>query len=185
MIRKTFIKALDSCASMAELNQVISDSARARIATKFNMTQETDNSYINTDALQAARFELEGRPPSFVYAFSGFQTSHKQLAENIDIWVEEREKQEQGFEMKHFPATIATQGCFALRNAAPFSIKSKYAMGVGTDSAPIRLIVLQLMLALNRRLVADTSGIRRSLDPYLKQLQLPKIARGVVKVGEL
>jgi hypothetical protein len=47
---------------MAELNQVISDSARARIATKFNMTQETDNSYINTDALPSTAAQPTAEP---------------------------------------------------------------------------------------------------------------------------
>ena len=50
-------------------------------------------------------------------------------------------------------------------------------MGVGTDSAPIRLIVLQLLHVLSRRLKVTTDGygLKPGLDGYLNRMPPPKM----------
>jgi hypothetical protein len=127
--------------------------------------------------LLTARFNLVGRPPSFIYGFNGFKTSFTQLAENIEVWIEDRRQKDLNLEMKSFPAIIATQGVFGCRNAAPLSARRNHLFGIGVDDAPIRLIVLHLLYALNRRLkiTSDGSGLRPGLDAYLMKMAPPNI----------
>ncbi|MFV2032314.1 MAG: DUF6602 domain-containing protein [Gammaproteobacteria bacterium] len=177
VIRKTFFEALDSCASMAELEPAVNPVALRKLALRNKLKLNENSEYVHQVPLTTARFKLIGRPPSFVYAFSGYQTSLKQLKENIDLWIDYRRKKGLNYEMKSFPAVIATQGCFAWRNAAPFSMKKNVLLGLGNDSAPIRLVILQLMNALNRRLrgTNDSSGMNMNLDAYINDIDPPAI----------
>ena len=181
MIRKTFNEALDQCASMATLKPVINPTILQSLAIKNELSMNQNGEYVHGDALRTERFGLLGRPLSFVYAFSGYQTKPAQLAENISLWIEQRHAQELDTPMKSLPAVIATQGCFAWRNAAPFAIKNNIQLGTGNDDAPIRLIFLQLLYALNRRLrvSTDSHGLKLNLDEYLKQIDPPEITGAV------
>ena len=177
LVRKTLFDALDACASLSELDPAISEAALANLAEKNDLVRNAKGEYVHEDPLLTARFNLVGRPPSFIYGFNGFKTSFSQLAENIEIWIKERRQANLNIEMKSFPAVIATQGCFGCRNAAPLSAKKNHLFGIGTDAAPIRLIVLNLLYALNRRLrvTTDGYGLRPGLDAYLMQIKPPKI----------
>jgi hypothetical protein len=183
LIRKTFFEALDQCASMADLQPVIDRPMLASIAAKNNFTLNQQNEYQHTDPLLNARFHLIGRPLSFVYAFNGYQTSLKQLTENIEMWIDYRRDRELPVDMKSCAAIIATQGCFAARNASPFSSKQDCLFGIGNDDAPVRLIIMQLMHALNRRLRkgSDNLGVKQGLDAYLNKIPLPKITDSIGK----
>ncbi len=185
LIRKTFFEALDQCASMADLQPVMDGPVLARIAEKNKLTLNQHNEYQHTDPLTAARFNLIGRPLTFVYAFNGYQTSFKQLAENINMWIDYRRDSELPVDMKSCAAIIATQGCFAARNASPFSARKNFLFGIGNDDAPVRLIIMQLMHALNRRLRkgSDSLGVKQGLDAYLNKMPLPKITGSVGKTG--
>ncbi|MEE8364370.1 MAG: DUF6602 domain-containing protein [Gammaproteobacteria bacterium] len=184
LIRKTFFDAMDNCASMGELNPAVNPVALRKLALRNKLVLNENNEYVHEDPLRTARFNLIGRPPSFVYAFSGYQTSLKQLKENIDLWIDHRRKKDLNYEMKSFPSMIATQGCFAWRNAAPFAIKKNFMLGLGTDSTPVRLIILQLMNALNRRLrgTNDKSGMNLNLDAYISHIDPPKFTSSCGKV---
>lgn len=184
LVRKTFFEAMDNCASMGELNPAVSPVAIRKLALRNKLILNENNEYVHEDPMRTARFNLIGRPPSFVYAFSGYQTSLEQLKENIDLWIDHRRKKDLNYEMKSFPAMIATQGCFAWRNAAPFAIKKNFMLGLGNDSTPIRLIILQLMNALNRRLrgTNDNSGMNLNLDAYIKHIDPPKFTSSCGKV---
>ncbi|MFT5598905.1 MAG: hypothetical protein ACI9YO_001485 [Gammaproteobacteria bacterium] len=186
LIRKTFFEALDQCASMADLQPVMDRSLLARIAAKNNLTLNQNNEYQHTDPLTTARFNLIGRPLTLVYAFNGYQNSFKQLAESIDMWIDYRIDSELPVDMKSCAAIIATQGCFAARNASPFSTKKNFLFGIGNDDAPVRLIIMQLMHALNRRLRKDSDslGVKQGLDAYLSKMRLPKITGSVGKIGD-
>jgi hypothetical protein len=177
LVRKTLFDALDACASLSELDPAISEAALANLAEKNALVRNAKGEYVHEDPLLTARFNLVGRPPSFIYGFNGFKTSFRQLAENIELWIKERRKANLNIELKSFPAVIATQGCFGCRNAAPLSAKKNHLFGIGTDAAPIRLIVLNLLYALNRRLrvTTDGYGLRPGLDAYLMQIKPPNI----------
>jgi len=192
LVRKTLFDALDACASLSELDPAISEAALANLAEKNDLVRNAKGEYVHEDPLLTARFNLVGRPPSFIYGFNGFKTSFSQLAENIELWIEERRQANLNIEMKSFPAVIATQGCFGCRNAAPLSAKRNHLFGIGTDAAPIRLIVLNLLYALNRRLrvTTDGYGLRPGLDAYLMQIEPPDIqyttgraTNAVIKTG--
>ncbi len=177
LVRKTLFDALDACASLSELNPAISEAALANLAEKNGLARNPKGHYVHQDPLLTARFNLVGRPPSFIFGFNGFKTSFTQLAENIEVWIEDRRQKNLNIEMKSFPAIIATQGCFGCRNAAPLSAKKNHLFGIGVDHAPIRLIVLHLLYTLNRRLkiTSDGSGLKPGLDAYLMKMLPPNI----------
>ncbi|MCG8423700.1 MAG: hypothetical protein MJE77_37860, partial [Proteobacteria bacterium] len=142
---------------------------------------------VHRDPLHTARFDLIGRPPAFVFGFTGIKHSYRQLQENIELWIKHRQEQNLQTEMKALPAVIATQGCFAWRNAAPLALSNREMLGVGNDEAPIRLIVLQLLYLLNRRLnvTADGYGLKPNLKAYLSQFSPPRFEVGVGNVAEV
>ena len=187
LVRKTFFEALDQCASMSRLEPVISSRVLREIAAKNKLTLISEREYQHRDPLLTARFNLIGRPPSFLYAFSGYQSNYKQLSENIDLWLTYRKEKQLYADMKSCPSIIATQGCFAIRNASPFSMKNNVLFGVGTDIAPIRLIILQVLHALNRNLRApsDSQGAKTGLDAYLNPASPPKVEEGVGRNSNL
>lgn len=183
LVRKTFFEALDQCASMADLEPVVDRVILSSIAAKNELTLNKQNEYQHTNPLLTARFNLIGRPLTFVYAFSGYQTSPRQLEENIDMWIDYRRNNQLPVDMKFCATVIATQGCFAVRNASPFSSKQNFLFGIGSDDAPVRLIILQLMHALNRRLrkSSDTLSVKQGLDAYLNSVPLPSLTSSVGK----
>jgi hypothetical protein len=183
LIRKTLFDALDTCASIAKLNPDISKQVLKNIATQNKLTLNDQNMYVHEHPLLTHRFNLIGRPPSFIYGFSGFQTSPSQLNDNVKIWLEQRQKADLDTDLNSFPAVIATQGCIGWRNAAPLSANNNHLFGIGADTAPIRLIVFQLLYQLNRRLkvTPDGYGLKPSVDSYLKQMAPPEIQHTVGK----
>ena len=147
----------------------------------MKMQLDAEQQYVHPDPLNTGRFNLIGRPQSFIYAFSGYQTSDRQLAENLTKWIDLYHQDHAALQMKSLPSVIATQGCFAWRNTVPFTIRSRVLMGVGIDHAPLRLIFLQLMHALNRRLqnTSDGYGIKSNIAPYLAQFEPPAFSEMV------
>ena len=180
-IRKTFFESLNACASLAQLETNIDKTLLIKLAKKNGLKPGPNKKFFHEDPLRTARFELIGRPPGFVFGFSGIKNSHRQLKENIELWLSHREEEELDTSMKCLPAVIATQGCFAWRNAAPLALSNREMMGIGNDDAPIRLVVLQLLYLLNRRLhvTADGYGLKPNLNAYLSQFSAPKFEVGV------
>jgi hypothetical protein len=183
LILKSFFSAMDQCASLGTLNPVIETATRRAMAAKMKMKMATNQQYIHPDPLHTGRFDLIARPPSFIYGFTGYQSSEKQLAENLSKWIDNYHQDQNldALQLKSMPSVIATQGCFAWRNNAPFPIKSRALMGVGNDSAPLRLIILQILHALNRRLqnTSDGYGIKSTIAPYLAHFQPPRMIETV------
>jgi len=175
LVKKTFLDALDQCAELAELSPDMDQKVIASLAVKNQLTMNENRVYVHPDPLRTARFELIGRPLSFIYAFNGYKTSPRQLTETIEAWMQERREAHKPVDMKSIPSVIATQGCFAWRNSAPYTVKGNCLMGVGVDQAPIRLIVLQMLHTLSRRLkvTADSFGLRPGLDGYLNRMPPP------------
>jgi hypothetical protein len=181
LVRKTFSSALDQCASLATLNPAIEAATLRALAQKMKMQMDSDKQYVHANPIQTGRFNLIARPPAFIYGFTGYQTSEQQLAENLNKWIDDYHQAHTALQMKSLPAVIATQGCFAWRNNAPFAFKSAALMGIGADPAPLRLIILQLLHAFNRRLqnTSDGYGIKSTIAPYLAHFKAPKITQMV------
>ncbi|GBF29730.1 hypothetical protein MnTg03_01306 [bacterium MnTg03] len=177
LVRKTLFQALDTCVSVAELKSGMSPEVLKNIAAHNKLTLNDQNKYVHKHPLLTDRFNLIGRPPSFIYGFNGFKTSPGQLNDNISIWLERRQNDGLDIDLKSFPAVVATQGCVGWRNAAPLSANSNHLFGIGADAAPIRLIVLQLLYQLNRRLkvTPDGYGLKPGVDAYLDQMAPPDI----------
>ncbi|MGD8841423.1 MAG: hypothetical protein PVI70_17585, partial [Gammaproteobacteria bacterium] len=186
-VRKTFFDSLNACASLARLETNVDKAALVKLAAKNGLKAGPNKTFVHPDPLRTARFELIGRPPAFVFGFSGFKYSYRQLQENIELWLENRVNSATSTPMKCLPAVIATQGCFAWRNAAPLALSNREMLGVGADDAPIRLIVLQLLYLLNRRLQVsvDGYGLKPSLNAYLSHFSVPNFEVGVGNVAEV
>jgi len=186
-IRKTFFDSLDACASLAHLETNIDKAVLLKLAKRNGLKPAPNKTFVHEDPLRTGRFELIGRPPAFVFGFSGIKHSYRQLQENIELWMEHRKQDLIETSMKALPAVIATQGCFAWRNAAPLALSNREMLGIGNDDAPIRLIVLQLLYLLNRRLnvTSDGYGLKPSLNAYLSQFSPPNFEIGVGNVAEL
>ncbi|MCP3688907.1 MAG: hypothetical protein GY784_10875 [Gammaproteobacteria bacterium] len=183
LVKKTLFDALDSCASLAELQPGISHKVMTSLAAKNQLTLNHNKQFVHQDPLHTARFHLIGRPLSFVYAFSGYQTSPNMMIETMEAWMREREGNNKPVDMKSMPAVIATQGCFAWRNSSPFTVKNNCLMGVGIDDAPVRLIIFQMLYALNRKLrvTPDSYGVKPALDSYLMRITPPQIDQYIGK----
>ena len=186
-IRKTFFDSLNACASLAQLETNIDKAVLVKLAKKNGLKPAPNKKFVHEDPLRTARFELIGRPPAFVFGFSGIKHSYRQLQENVELWLNNRREDAIETPMKALPAVIATQGCFAWRNAAPLALSNRELLGIGNDDAPVRLIVLQLLYLLNRRLnvTADGYGLKPSLNAYLSQFSAPNFEIGVGNVAEL
>ena len=186
-IRKTFFDSLNACASLANLETNIDKAVLVKLAKKNGLKPAPNKKFVHEDPLRTARFELIGRPPAFVFGFSGIKHSYRQLQENIELWLNNRREDAIETPMKALPAVIATQGCFAWRNAAPLALSNRELLGIGNDDAPVRLIVLQLLYLLNRRLnvTADGYGLKPSLNAYLSQFSAPNFELGVGNVTDL
>lgn len=177
LVKKSFFDALDQCASLAVLKPDIDNKVMTGLAARNQLSLNENRQYVHPDPIRTARFHLIGRPVSFIYAFSGYKTSPNQLAEIMQAWMDQRRENHRPVDMKELPAVIATQGCFAWRNSAPFTVNEHSLMGIGVDQAPVRLIVLQMLHVLNRRLkvTTDGNGLRPGLDGYLNRMPAPKM----------
>ena len=186
-VRKTFFESMDACASMARLVTNVDKSVLVQLARRNGLKPGPNKTFIHEDPVRTARFELIGSPPVFMYGFTGIKTSYRQLQENIELWIEQRRDDQVDLAMRAFPAVIATQGCFAWRNAAPLALSNREMMGIGNDHAPIRLIILQLLYLLNRRLnvTSDGYGLKPNLSAYLGQFSAPQFEQGVGDVDSL
>jgi len=184
LVKKTFFEALNRCASLAELNPHIDPKVLTGLAVRNQLSLNEQRVFVHPDPIRTARFHLIGRPLSFIYGFSGFKTSPGYLAETLDEWISDRSDSHKPVEMKSVPSVIATQGCFAWRNSAPFTINNHSLMGVGTDHDPIRLIVLQILHTLSRRLktTTDSFGLKPGLDAYLGHMPPPVVTLHVGNV---
>ncbi|MCP4472847.1 MAG: hypothetical protein GY815_19580, partial [Gammaproteobacteria bacterium] len=186
-IRKTFFESMNACASLATLSTNTDKPMLIRLAKKNGLKPGPNKSFIHVDPMHTTRFELIGCPPAFMFGFSGIKNSYHQLQENIELWIMQRQAKGIDTPMRAFPAVIATQGCFAWRNAAPLTLRNREMLGIGNDTAPIRLIVAHMLHLLNRHLhaTADGYGLRPNLSAYLSQFTPPKFELGAGDVNEL
>ena len=186
-IRKTFFESMDACASLAKLETKADYNVLIQLAKRNGLKPGPNKHFVHEDPLRTTRFELIGRPPAFMFGFNGIKGSLRQLQEHLELWVQQRQQDQIDTPMRAFPAVIATQGCFAWRNAAPLALSNREMLGLGLDDAPIRLIILQLLHLLNRRLnfSPDGFGLKPNLASYLSQFTPPEFQMGVGDVEQL
>ena len=186
-VRKTFFESMDACASMARLVTNVDKTVLVQLARKNGLKPGPNKTFVHEDPLRTARFELIGSPPAFMFGFTGFKTSYRQLQENVELWIKQRTETEADLPMRALPAVIATQGCYAWRNAAPLALSNREMLGIGNDDAPVRLIILQLLYLLNRRLnvTTDGYGMKPNLSSYLSQFKPPRFELGIGDVDKL
>ena len=91
-IRKTFFDSLNACASLARLETNIDKAVLINLAKKNGLKPGPNKTFFHEDPLRTARFELIGRPPAFMFGFSGIKHSYRQLQENIELWMEQRKQ---------------------------------------------------------------------------------------------
>ena len=80
-----------------------------KLAKKNGLKPGPNKTFIHDDPLRTGRFELIGRPPAFVFGFSGIKYSYRQLQENIELWIGNRHNVGIATPMKSLPAVIATR----------------------------------------------------------------------------
>jgi len=108
-IRKTFFDSLNACASISHLETNIDKAVLVKLAKKNGLKPGPNKTFIHDDPLRTGRFELIGRPPAFVFGFSGIKYSYRQLQENIELWIGNRHNVGIATPMKSLPAVIATR----------------------------------------------------------------------------
>ncbi len=176
LIRKTLFEALDICAALGELSPDINPISLKTLAAQNKMKLNENNEYVHDHPMLTDRFNLIGRPLAFIYGYNGFKSSPHQLCSTLNIWLDKRKEDNQNTGLKSLPTVIATQGCIGWRNAERLAANTNYLFGVAADSSPIRLIILQLLNQLNRRLRSSPVGygLKPSVDAYLNEMTLPE-----------
>ncbi len=172
--KQTLIEALENCASVADLSPNVKFGAMELQAGIRGLKKEAPGIYTHENPLLTARFELFGRPISYIFGFSGYKNSAKDMAKCIEKWAERRVK-ENNIAMRHYPAVIAAEGIVSWRNDDPFSTTENVICLIGKEKTPLRLMVLHLLYTLHRKIpcIPDVFGIVPNLDVYLKQMRPP------------
>jgi hypothetical protein len=170
---ETLSQALENCASVADLTPNVIGGVLEKLAKKHGLKKISPGNYRHSNPLETARFGLLGRPASYIFGFKGYKTSTEDLAYAISDWTKPRVA-EGRLAMKHYPAVIATEGCFTWRNAPPYLIPENIICRVGRDAAPLRILILHLLFTLGCKIpcMPDIYGIVPNLDVYL-QLMAP------------
>jgi hypothetical protein len=144
--KTNILYALENCASISDLFPNVVKGRLAELAKQKDLVKVVSGSYRHENPLETARFDLLGRPVSYIFGFKGYKSNPKELANAISKWTNYRKANNKKIAMRHYPAVIATEGCFSWRNAPPYIIDKNVISRVGTDKNPIRLLILHLLL---------------------------------------
>jgi len=165
-------RSMDNCASVGRLSPNVRSEAYRAVAKRHGMKRYPNGAYSHPDPLKNHRFQLVGRPPTFIFAFEGYEMdqSHK-LANAIETWIEKTD----GSSLEKLPAAISAGRCYARRNAPPICSNENFLVYVGPDPEPLRILILQLLYELSRKIpvVEDQDGIQPNLDGYLVDMVRP------------
>ena len=131
LLRKTLLDSLDKCSSLANLSASIDKTAHKNMAAKHSLMMSSNGEYVHKNPVMAQRFHLIGRPPAFIFGYGGIKNSHKQLGESLQIWIDKQQANDLPCDLKSVPAAIATLGCFAWRNSAPYTFKGNKTDWIG------------------------------------------------------
>lgn len=167
---QTLNQALENYASVSDLSPNVKTGALDRLAKERGLKKISPGNYRHDNPLETARFDLLARPAGYIYGFRGYKTSIKDLAHAIQDWTKPRVAKG-NLAMRHYPAVIATEGCFTWRNAPPYIVPDNIICRVGRDKTPLRILVLHLLFTLSSKILTlpDIYGIMPNLNVYLKQ----------------
>lgn len=179
---ETLRQALENVASVGCLSPNVVAGALEKIAAAQGLAKTSDG-YVHPNPLETGRFDLYGRPPGYIFGFSGYSNSTKDIAAAMSSWATEFGTRE-FLAMRHYPALIATAGCIAWRNAIPYTVGNNAISLIGRDENPLRLLVLHLLYTLVRKIppTPDSYGLVPNLDAYIQQMRPPSDFE--VAVGE-
>lgn len=171
--KNNLLSALENCASVAELLPNVVKGKLDELAEKKGLSKIAPGSYRHDNPLETARFDLLGRPVSYILGFKGYKSNPKELAGAISEWSKYRQENNKRIAMRHHPAVIAAEGCFTWRNAPPYIVDDNIITRVGVDKNPLRLLVLHLLFTLNAKIpsMPDSYGLMPNLGAYLRQME--------------
>jgi len=185
--RATLTEALENCASVGDLKPNVVAGVLDHLAAQRGLVKVSSGSYRHDNPLETARFDLLGRPVSYIFGFKGYRNDVTQLAKTIAEWMKGRESTGKASAMRHHPAVIATEGCFTWRNAPPYIVDHNIVTRVGQDDNPLRIFVLNLLFTLKSRLLhlPDQNALTPNLDAYLQQMEPFTTTMGVGQARNL
>ena len=171
---QTLYEALENCASVADLLPNVVAGVLDKLAKERGLKRVGPGSYTHDNPLETARFDLLCRPPGYIFGFTGYKESTKDMTNSIGQWANRRGKQN-NIAMRYYPAVIAAEGCVSWRNDIPYSTTSNVICLVSTEKTPLRLLILHLLYALSRKIptIPDINGVAPNLDVYLQQMKPP------------
>lgn len=167
---QTLNQALENYASVSDLSPNVKTGALDKLAKERGLKKISPGNYRHDNPLETARFDLLARPAGYIFGFRGYKTSIKDLAYAIQDWTKPGVAK-RNLAMRHYPAVIATEGCFTWRNAPPYIVHDNIICRVGRDKTPLRILVLHLLFTLSSKILTlpDIYGIMPNLDVYLQQ----------------
>lgn len=167
-------KALRNCRSVGKVNPVLDHDAAQAAANRRGLSKHGQYYYAPGDPLETARWECRYRPVTYIWGFEGYKQDSQALRDAIHKWGNTVDS----LSMRHLPGLIATEGCYAWRNASPRPITSEnWQILGGSDENPLRLLISHLLATIYERVPsgADLEGVRPCLGRYLQKMRLPKV----------
>jgi len=178
----TLYEALDNCASIADLVPQVD--AKSLAPLKEGLIQKKSEPASLMD-LKGHRYQLNGLPSTYIFGFTGYKKSYDHLARAIQCWWTTRRGKGRALAMRHVPSVIATEGCVAFRNAAPFEVpydpeKQTCLAYVGNEETPLRMLVSHLLITLHSKTpwMPDLSGLKMEPRVYIQQMRAFKYDQG-------
>jgi hypothetical protein len=177
--KSTLFDALDNCASVVDLMPQVDGKSLAPLKQELEKKDDEPNSLTN---LKKHRYELNGRPATYIYGFTGYKESYTDLAQSIQNWWvsrhEELQKEGKNMAMRHIPSLVTCEGCFATRNAAPFELPfdpdKQTCLGyVGKEETSLRMLIAHLLITLHSKTPwsPDLAGLKMEPRVYIEQMK--------------
>lgn len=171
-------KALSNCRSVGKLVPELDPDTVEEAANRLGLARYGQHYYVPGNPLETARWECRYRPVTYVVGFRGYKENSEALKTAIWKWA----KKVDSLTMRHLPGLIASEGCYAWRNASPFPVDNEIRQLLGgSDENPLRLLVSHLLATIYERVpaAADFEGVRPRLRQYLERMRLPQIEWGL------
>lgn len=174
-VDKTLYEGLDNCASVADLMPQVDAKSLAPLKDALIQKEGEPDSLMD---LKRHRYELNGRPSTYIFGFTGYKESYTHLAQAIQDWWTTRIGEGKALAMRHVPSVIAGEGCVAFRNAAPFEVtydpeKQTCLAYAGNEETPLRMLISHLLITLHSKTpwMPDLSGLKMEPRVYIQQME--------------
>lgn len=184
---ETLTDALYNCASVADLNSCVHGPSKAEVLAKRHIRTKPDSTFYHKDYIEVMRLSSIGYPATYVFGFKGYKERYDDLLAAVSAWIDSRWRDDKDVHLRHLPAVISAEGCFAARNESPFAAtptdpaqKPAHYI-VGNDETPLRMLVFHLLNTIFAKLPwgADIEGLKMEPRRYLAQMQSFKYDSGI------